>query len=503
MMENYSGGKGVVMLIAFYNTKSLGIRYLETALEQNSFETDAVYYKGFNSQNPAVTTQTELKLLRERIAAKKPLLIGLSVMSSMYLETVDLVIETIKASFDIPVVCGGAYATMFPGRFLDGGVEFVIRSDGEEPLCRLAEAVYQKSGYNDIPSLCYRAEEGNVINDIGALQADIDRYGLPAIISRSACYIGNDTLTEGDPQRYTMSYEVIASRGCPFTCSYCCCVNLRRLLPKGTPPVRSRSVKSVIDELIIAKKELKRLVYVHFYDEIFPNVPGWIEEFAAEYKKHIHLPFAIWSHPQMVSADVLKKLVAVGLREVTMGIQSGSAHIRKDVFHRYEKQEDIIRAARLLKESGVRWISYDFMLQHPFESDGDLLETFELLKHFPTPFELQLHGLNFLPGTDIVPLAVENGILTEEELDKIMYAPMTEQFGAYWKRDNEAMSQLIYELIYCQQFGPLRKKAAALAADPLNHQNKIHALYNRGRILYKLRHFARKADMVLQSKRMK
>ncbi|NMA25209.1 MAG: hypothetical protein GX936_06035, partial [Clostridiales bacterium] len=78
-----------------------------------------------------------------------------------------------------------------------------------------------------------------------------------------------------------------------------------------------------------------------------------------------------------------------------------------------------------------------------------------------------------------------------------------EQFGAYWKRDNEIRSQLIYELIFCQQFGALRKKAAALASDPLRHQGKIHALYKRGRVLYKLRQLARKADMVLQSRLMK
>jgi radical SAM superfamily enzyme YgiQ (UPF0313 family) len=502
-MENRSGSKGTVMLIAFYNTKSLGVRYLETALEKQGFGTAAVYYKGFNSVNPAVTTKTELELLKSRIAEKKPLLIGLSVMSSMYLETVDLVINMIQSSFKIPVVCGGAFASMFPERFLDQGIDFVIRTDGENPMCRLAEAVSQNSGYSDIPSLCYRAEGQNVINDIGMLATDIDGYGLPAIISKDACAIENDTLTEGDPQRGARSYEVIASRGCPFTCSYCCCVNLRRLLPKGTPAVRSRSVKSVIEELVIAKRELKRLVYVHFYDEIFPNIPGWIDEFAAEYDKHIHLPFAIWSHPQMVSAETMKKLVAVGLREVTMGIQSGSAHMRKDIFHRNEKQEDIIRAARILKESGVRWISYDFMLQHPFETIDDLKETFELLNHFQTPFELQLHGLNFLPGTDIVPLAVEKGILTEEQLHTIMYAPMAEQFGAYWKRENETLSQLIYELIYCQQFRRLRKKAAALSAEPLAHQKQINAIYKRGRLLYKLRHLARKADMVLKSKLMK
>lgn len=502
-MVNHSENKGVVMLIAFYNTKSLGVRFLETALEQNGFETAAVYYKNFNSMKPAVTTEIELNLLRDHIAEQKPMLIGLSVMSSMYLETVDLIIEKIKSSFQIPIVCGGAFASMYPERFLNQGVGFVIRSDGESPIAELADAVYHQTDYSKIPSLCYRADGNNIVNDIAALPVNIDEYGLPAVISKNACYIGNDTITKGDPQRDAMSYEVIASRGCPFTCSYCCCINLRHLLPKGTPPVRTRTVKSVIDELIIAKRELKRLVFVHFYDEIFPNVPGWIDEFVTQYQKHIHLPFTVWSHPLAVNEANLKKLVAIGLREVTMGIQSGSEHIRKDIFHRYEKQEDIIKAAKTLKQSGVRWISYDFMLQHPFETIDDLRETFDILKSFQTPFELQLHGLNFLPGTDIVAMAIEKGILSEEELNKIMYAPMAEQFSTYWKRKNETMSQLVYELIYCQQFKLLRKRAAKMAQDPLSYQRQIHNLYKLGMQLYRVRHLARKADIVLQSKRMK
>ena len=85
---------------------------------------------------------------------------------------------------------------------------------------------------------------------------NIDDYGIPTINSRNACFIENDRLVSGDPQLDTLSYEVIASRGCPFTCSYCCCVNLHRLYPKGTPAVRTRSVKSVIDELIAAKREM-------------------------------------------------------------------------------------------------------------------------------------------------------------------------------------------------------------------------------------------------------
>jgi len=149
------------------------------------------------------------------------------------------------------------------------------------------------------------------MNGIGNILTEKDCYGLPSIECENAYFIENDKVKAGDPQLKAMSYEVIASRGCPFVCSYCCSVNLRRLFPKGAKYVRTRSVKSVIDELIIVKKKFKKLVFVHFYDEIFPNSPGWVDKFVIEYKKHINLPFTIWSHPQMINGGELKN---AGLR---------------------------------------------------------------------------------------------------------------------------------------------------------------------------------------------
>ena len=308
-------------------------------------------------------------------------------------------------------------------------------------------------------------------------------------------------MTEGDPQLSTLSYEVIASRGCPFTCSYCCCINLHRLFQgTGTKYVRTRSVQSVMEELKIAKRACKKLVFVHFYDEIFPNTPGWVDEFVVEYKKHIDLPFTIWSHPKMVDPEMLRKLKAVGLTEVIMGIQSGSPHIRKDVFHRYESNEDIIEATRVIHDAGVFWASYDFMLRHPFETIDTLKETYFLVKKMHGPFELQLHGLNFLPGTDIVQMAIDQGYLTAEEMDKIMYAPMEEQFGAYWHRGNDADSQMWYNMIYCLQFKSTRKKVEQWESDPAAHRAEIDALYAKAQKMAKYRYYYKKARVVLKSK---
>ena len=116
-------------------------------------------------------------------------------------------------------------------RLLDRGANFVLRSDGEQTLPMLADALRNGTDFSSIPSLCWKEDDGQVrCNEIGGLTNEVDRCGLPVINSTGACFIENNLMVLGDPQLSTRSYEVIASRGCPFTCSYCCCVNLARLL---------------------------------------------------------------------------------------------------------------------------------------------------------------------------------------------------------------------------------------------------------------------------------
>ena len=494
--------KKTVVLIAFYNTKALGVRYLETALHKAGYAVKTIFFKGFNSQNPQVATEKEIELCAAEIRRADPLFVGLSVMSSMYLESVELLCEQLK-TLGYPLVFGGAFASMFPDRFLHLGGSYVIRADGEIPMVKLANAMLAGEDPTGNPSLCYKKDGEVIINPIGDLLENIDEYGLPAIECEDACYIEHDTIRYGDPQLDAMSYEVIASRGCPFTCSYCCVINLHRMFPKDVKYVRTRSVESVMQELIEAKKKLKKLVFVHFYDEIFPNTAGWIDKFIVEYKKHIHLPFTILSHPKMVKVDELKKLVSVGLTEVIMGIQSGSPYIRKEIFHRYETQEDVIEATKIIRQSGVFWSSYDFMLQHPFEKIEHLKETYYLVEKLAMPLELQLHGLNFLPGTDIVGMAIEQGLITAEEMDKIMYAPMKTQFDAYWKREDERESRLWYRLTYCLQFKNCRKKCAEYSTDIDKYESAIDAMYAKCQKRAKLRYYYKKGRVVLKSMRMR
>lgn len=486
-----------IMLISFYNPKALGVRYLEKSLKDAGYQVYIVFMKAFNSKNPEKVTEMELELLRDVINQVQPGLIGLSVMTTLYLETVFAVNKYIRSNFKIPIVWGGVYPTLFPEECLKHA-DFVIRGEGEKAIVELAGALGTWSGalYNNSPNResgdestdnnnLYRAleniqnlaymktaqgkalqgkDQNIVINEMAPLCQNLDAYGYPEIGGDNKFYIDNNRLIRRDPQQDSISYELATSRGCPFSCTYCCTPSIRRIYSGKGKYVRFRSVDSVISELVCAKKNIKRLKIIRFWDEIFPGDDVWIDEFARRYKREINLPFEIWVHPLKIKYSAIKKLVDAGLYKAVMGIQSGSVRIRREIFGRYESQEDIINASKILSECRVPRIVYDFILGHPFETEEDIRQSFDLCMKLEQPFELQLHSLNFFPGTDIVKKAVEHNVISREKLEKIMYGPIKEQYRSYWEKSiDDTRINFWYSLIYMTQFKSMRPLADLLS----------------------------------------
>ncbi|MDD4772911.1 MAG: radical SAM protein, partial [Eubacteriales bacterium] len=376
--------------------------------------------------------------------------IALSVMSSMYLESVIAVNDFIRARFGVPVIWGGVYPTLFPEKCL-GYADYVIRGEGEEAFCELTGALNTGGDISSVRNLAYRTGGAVTINPVRPLVQNLDTLGYPKPGEEGISFLDKDKIIGRDPLLSGVTYETAASRGCPFACSYCSSVNLKRIYRGKDEFVRFRSVDSVIAELSTAKEAVKKLSLIRFWDEIFSDAEGWVEEFAERYKKEINIPFNIWGHPLKISRRIISSLVDAGLHQIVVGVQSGSDRIRKDIFHRSETREQIIEASRILSSCGVPSVVYDFMIRHPFESDDDLRATFELCMELEPPFELQLHGLNFLPGTDIVGIALKNNLITAAEMEHLMYGPMQEQYDMYWGRGN-----VLTALIYMTQFEKLR-----------------------------------------------
>ena len=491
-----------VVLVSFYNQKSLGLKYLESALTLQGYEVTTVYFKKFNSINPKEATGTELELLKKLVADVRPVFVGFSVMTSLYLESVRAASDKLRSELSFPVVLGGVYPTMFYEECLEYA-DFVVVGEGEEAIVELAESLKNGSSYENIQNLAYSKDGAVCKNDIRGLLVDIDKYdvSLSALPQGNKFIIEDDKIINIDPHasRRTMVYEIACSRGCPYACSYCCSINLMRLSKGKGPYVRFRDVDGVINELISAKKSMKNLRFIRFWDEIFCGDDGWLDKFAMRYKKEIGLPFEMWGHPLWAKQRVISKLKKAGLYKITVGIQSGSPYIRKEIFHRNETQEEIIKASEVLAGCKVPQVGYDFILRHPFETYETMLETFELVQKLTPPFELQLHNLNFIPGTDISKKAIDMNIISPEEMQELMYVPMKEQYNKWWNSENNNPSiNHVYNLIYLSQFSSYRKKLGGILEPSEANLRKAKVYCAKARKLAKLRHYYRKGMIVLR-----
>jgi len=513
-----------VVLVNFYSPKSLGIRYLEGALREAGFETIVVYFKGFHSARPQKPTAEETDILVNLLREKQPLFIGFSVMSSLYLEAVNAISRAVRegmvASCDPPppLVWGGIYATLFPERCLPH-CDYVIRGEAEAALVEFAGRIRDGRDLKDMQNLAYPSGEQlppqeqsasyeqlpAVKNPVRPLVTDLDSLSM-AQLGTGEKYMIDEVLKPGDPAIGSYSYETSCSRGCPFVCSYCSTVSVKRIYKDEVRHyLRFRSVDNVIDELKAARKAMRGLSFIHFWDEIFPDDQAWIEEFAQKYRTEIGLPFDIWGHPLKVNKGLFTALRRAGLYQVVMGIQSGSPTVRKKAFHRVETQEQIIAAAQILKDAKIPQVIYDLILRHPFETLEELKESYEFCRQLPGRFTLQMHVLVFLPGTDVVEEAVKRGIYTRGQLDEMMYAPMEKLYASWW--DTDAADPEInfwYKLIYLTQFPVLKRAAERLARKKEAGNGAVNGkaaqYYKLARRLARARHIWNRGWAVLRGK---
>ena len=446
-----------VLLIGLYDSKLLGIRYLSSSLLVAGHHTDIAFLKTFNSHNTKEPTEVEYELLYSLIERLAPDVIGISVMCSFYLDIVRKITIDIKSRFKVPMLWGGAVVTLFPEKSLEYA-DIVFRGEGEDAVCELVNALDKGESYASIENIGYKDGDNAIVNPIRMLRQDLDALPFPDLGDGNKFYINNDTLNEFDPELRGYSYELTGSRGCPNQCSYCSTANIRRLHSGLGKFIRFRSPENVIEEIKQAAKAMPNLNLLRFWDEIFPWDEEWVKEFAELYKKEVNRPFEVWGHPRFTYSKNMELLVDAGLSKIVIGVQSGSPDVRKNIYKRNETQEHILECARILSDAKVPVVIYDFILDHPFETSKDLEETLQLCRSLKKPFTLQLHGLSFLPGTDIEDIAIEKGVKTREEIEREQSRSLSEQYRAMvWWRIGKGLtgdSEKIFwhSLIFISQF---------------------------------------------------
>ena len=334
-----------------------------------------------------------LELIRERVTQGGYDLVGVSVMTPMLREAVYASQVARQAPGHPVVLWGGPHPTVLPEESMAHDcVDMIALGEAEETVRELIAHDLDPEG---VDGLWYRRDGKTVCNlprmpihDLGALP-----HPARDLVDMEAYARAWYSLTAASPNLRGTS--VIASRGCPFSCTYCQ-PTLDKLFGKR---LRRRPVPHVMEELR-ELQEVYRLNAFMLEDDTFIAHNGWAIEFA-QTLRHSGLRFSwgcnVRADLVVKGPHLMEEMARSGLVQVNMGIESGSQRILDEVYNKGITVEQVREAAQICKKLGLRIGGY-FMLGAPGETRAEVCRTIEYAARLPID-EAAFNITTPLPGT--------------------------------------------------------------------------------------------------------
>jgi len=402
-----------IAFIDLFNSGNYGVRCLSSFLKLHDFKVINIYAENY-LQDFNRFSNKQIGAVENLIITLNPDLIGFSMLSVFCHDHYIKLAARIKTITKAPIIVGGPYPSVAPDFILkEPCIDYICIGEGEESLLEMCRLLDSGKSVEKVPGILSKYGSEYVRRDP---PQNLDILPYPDI-SMSDLYVinRNGSISEVDPASKVIQYHPKASRGCIYSCSYCCNERIRGLYSSSCKYYRIKSVQRIIDELQQYKNKNCFIKRLFFIDDTFPFMHSWIEEFCEEYKNKIGLPFSVWMNPTTINRENIALLRYAGLYMVVMGIQSASDVTRNLVFNRIETKEHILRSDQLLSEYGIAK-HYDFLIGHPWEDKDELKDILDLLmKCKGQVYSVAMHSLAFFEGTALEEHAVKEGIIKREE----------------------------------------------------------------------------------------
>ena len=356
--------------------------------------------KGHDVKLNLTEESTEKKIV-EHIKTYKPHILAYSIMTGEHVYHVELN-QMIRNHYkDAISVFGGPHPTYCPEIIEKDGVDAICRGEGEIYFIELAEKLEQGQDFYDIKNFWFKKKDGSIIkNPMGKLVPELDSNPEP---DRKLMYDADKAL------RVRGTKLFMATRGCPYQCTYCFNHAYNALTKGKGEMIRSRSVDGIIDEI----KKVKNNYFmdrVNIDDDIFLLKPkGWLEEFAEKYPKEIGLPLFCNVRPETVTEKTGFLLKKMNCTHVAMGIECGNNEVARKVLKRNTTNERIIESVKILKKNNVKVMTQNLIglpVENPIKVDYDTLDFNIKLK----PYFGWSSILYPYPGTEIGARSMSMGI---------------------------------------------------------------------------------------------
>lgn len=389
-----------VVFVSLGAGELLGVESLSAVLQRAGHRTSlvhdpALFDDRFDLQVPALARRFDQRAeILRRIRALRPDLVAFSCISS----TFGWARAIARELRPIPTVFGGVHPSAVPA-FVAAlpEVDFVCEGEGEEALLALVES----GDGRGIPGIWAHGEPppgpARHVADLDALPFPDKELYAP-------------TLPRG------AVYNIMASRGCPYRCTYCF-NSFFGAIDDPKAWVRRRSVDHVLEELRRAKRR-DRMSHIDFQDDILTADRGWIDRFLPRLREEIGVPYVCSVHARYLDAPLVRLLKDTGCIRVKMGIQSlAPTQWKARHLKRAEREEELARAIDACRAVGLR-MEVDHILGFPGEPPESNAHAFAFYQAH-TPARIATFWLAYFPGTEITAEAHRRGELSDAELRAI------------------------------------------------------------------------------------
>jgi len=318
----------------------------------------------------------------------------------------------IELAFPVPTVVGGIHPTVSPEEVI-AYAPIIVRGEGELAVKDLVNN--WGKDLTKIPNLWVKKRGKIYKNDVRPLISNLDELPMPAWdLFYPGHYRGSYIKALFSDIKCVGTFE--ASRGCPYSCTYCSNGYLQNLYKGKGHYHRKKSPERVVKEITEFKKLYQDCNFLYFVDETFMIEEAWLKEFSQICDK---TPFVFMTRPEMVTEKKIKLIKKAGGRAVSIGIESGNEKFREEVLGRKMSNKQIIEAFHIARVGGLSTYSFN-MVGLPFETRDDILSTIELNKKIK-PDKAQFTTFFPLKGTELFDTCVKEGYLKEGKYPGIFF----------------------------------------------------------------------------------
>ena len=342
---------------------SIGVAYIAAVLKKEGHHVRVV---------DAYVNNHRFVEIMDNIKEYRPDVIGFSVLTP----SADVVFEisrNIRAMFpDMKIVMGNMHASLFSDEILSKGyADFVVHREGELTMMELLRALEGRSKVEDVKGISYRKDGIILNNPIREFLGDLDALPFPAWDLFPLDRYLTDPRTE--VLKNTTEMQILATRGCPYQCTFCSSRTERSL---GTK-YRMRDPKLVVDEMDYIYETFKREVF-SFMDLAFPLFKKHAMDLCNEIiTRGFDKKFRWMTECRVKPLDeeLLRLMRKAGCVRVNFGIESGNDQILRSLKKNFAT-EDVRHAVRMAKNAGIV-VDGMFMIGLPGETEEMINETID------------------------------------------------------------------------------------------------------------------------------